>query len=117
MYTIQLDEVKVDRKFLLVCDKHDVFRSFVIFFDVLFDLPNSWRFSNSPQAHPTHWLQTVCGLDPEDEFEVWKGTTISGRIKMHRIPAFPRSWMIQIDYVVHLKKRDTISRSNIFYMI
>ncbi|GAU90847.1 hypothetical protein RvY_03207 [Ramazzottius varieornatus] len=118
MYRIQPDEVKVDSQFMMECNGHGFLRSFVIFFDVLFDLPNSWMFSTSPESPRTHWGQTVCALAPDEHIEVWRGTTIFGRIRMTSMSAFPRCWTIHCDYTVKFqKKSDVASRSRVFYLL
>ena len=118
MYNIQPDEVKVDSQFSMECNGHGFLRSFVLFFDVLFDLPNSWMFSTSPESRPTHWGQTVCDLTPDEHIEVWRGTTVTGRVRMASTTALPRCWAINIDYTVKWQKKlDVVSKSRVFYLM
>ena len=116
MYYIQLDEVNVKTKFSLQCNRHDMFRSFVFFFDAIFDLPNSWKFSTGPTSRPTHWMQTVACLPKEEMFKVWNSTLIEGTLTMERIPAVPRFWTVTIDYDVKWKNKPSVSRSKTFYI-
>ncbi|OWA52008.1 putative Protein arginine N-methyltransferase 8 [Hypsibius exemplaris] len=117
MYTIQHDEVYVDSEFALTCDGHGIFRSFVLFFDVLFNLPHSWKFSTSPESPPTHWQQTVCCLPPGEEFEVWRDTAINGRIRMNCIGELPRFWTVTIQWTVTWKKKSAAPRTRTFYLM
>lgn len=117
MYTIQLHEVGVESPFAFTCKKSGLLKSFVFYFDVLFDLPNAWQFSTGPESRPTHWLQTVASLPRGDEVNVWKGTEVFGHVSMQRIPSLPRFWTIKIDYTVKWLKRDAISNSRLFYLM
>ncbi|VEU22271.1 DEKNAAC103298 [Brettanomyces naardenensis] len=77
--TVKKDQLSFNRNFRLRASRDDMAHALLAWFDIVFpgDSPeNVVRFSTGPQAHYTHWKQTVFYLD--DVLEMNKGELVEG---------------------------------------
>lgn len=81
LYTVKVEDLVCDSPFQLVCRRNDYVQALVTFFNVEFSrCHKKTGFSTGPDAHYTHWKQTVFYL--EDSLTVKKGEEIVGNFSM-----------------------------------
>ncbi|XP_033111923.1 protein arginine N-methyltransferase 1-like [Anneissia japonica] len=96
MYTVKVEDATFSSPFQLKCNRSDYVQALVTYFNIEFTMCHKRTgFSTAPDAHYTHWKQTVFYLD--DYLTVKRGEGISGVVSMTPNPKNNRDLDFEID--------------------
>eukprot|EP01104_Vermistella_antarctica_P000981 TRINITY_DN11053_c0_g1_i1.p1 TRINITY_DN11053_c0_g1~~TRINITY_DN11053_c0_g1_i1.p1 ORF type:complete len:342 (-),score=120.26 TRINITY_DN11053_c0_g1_i1:109-1134(-) len=112
--TCTIDDLTFDVPFSMTCDRNDYCHAFVAYFDITFSKSHKpVYFSTGPEAHYTHWKQTVFYL--EDAVPVSVGDKVTGRIDCKPNKKNERDLDIIIDYKFE-SKEDTVEKRQEYFL-
>jgi protein arginine N-methyltransferase 1 len=119
MLTIDISTVKIEDltfvvPFNVLASRDDFCHALVVYFDIEFSkCHKKIYFSTGPQAHYTHWKQTVFYL--EDVLSMKKGEELKGEFSCKPNDKNPRDLDISINYKFQ-GKHDTIEATHKYFL-